>query len=59
MPIALPSMVALMLAVLLLIIIRLFFSACKKLTVYTEIFDIQLYLQNFKWANNNWMLDHI
>ena len=59
MPIALPSMVALMLTVILLIIIRLFFSAYKKLTVYTVIFDIQLYLQNFKWANNNWMLDHI
>ena len=38
-----------------LIIITHFFDAYKKLTIHTVIYDIQLHLQNFMWANNNWM----
>ena len=56
--VALPSMVVLMHCCG-LIIIRYFSSACKKLTTYTGIYDIQLNLQNFEWAIITWMAGRI
>ena len=38
-----------------LIIIRHFFTACKKLAVYTDVYDLHLHVQDFMLANNNWM----
>ena len=54
MSIIMPSVVAVMLCFG-LIIIRNSFNACKKLAIYTDIYDIQLHFQNLMWANNNWM----
>ena len=56
MPTTVPSMVAAALC-LGLIIIRHFFSVCKKLTVYTDIYDIQLHFHIFTGPNNYWMAD--
>ena len=50
------SMVAVMLCVG-LIIIRHFLNVCKKLTKYTDIYDIKSRFQNFMRAINNWMAD--
>ena len=50
----LPSMVAVMLCFE-LIIIRYFFNVCKKLTMYTVMYDIQLHFQKFMRGNNSWM----
>ena len=55
MPITLPSMVAVTLYCV-LNIIRHFFNDSKKLTTYTNIYDLQLRPQNFMRANNNWMV---
>ena len=38
-----------------LIIIRHFFDGCKKLTIYTDIYEIQLHFQKFMRANTNRM----
>ena len=54
MSIIFPSVVAVMLCFG-LIIIRHFFNACKKLTMHTDLNDIQLHFQNAIWANKNWM----
>ena len=37
------------------IIVRNFFNVCKILTIYTDIYDIELYFQNFIRTNLNWM----
>ena len=58
MAITLPSMVALM-QCFELIIIRHFFDDCKKLTMHTDMYDIQLHFQNFMRANSNWMVSCI
>ena len=41
------------------IIIRHFFNVYKKLTIYTDIFDIKLHFQNFMRANSNRMAGRI
>lgn len=54
MSIALPSMVDLRLCFG-LIIIRHFFNVCKKLIIYTDIYDIQPHFEKCMQANNTCM----
>ena len=35
------------------------FQRLQKLTIFTDIYDIQLHFQNFVRANNNWMTGRI
>ena len=53
--ITVPSIVTLILCFQ-LIIIRHYFNTYKKLTICTDIYGIKPNLQNFVWANNNWMV---
>ena len=58
MSIILPSMEAVTLCFG-FIIIRYFFNDCKKLTIRTDLYDIQEHFQSSMQANNNWMVGHI